>query len=216
MGEFGKNAPPRWEWRTFGDRVAGIEAKIELNAQIASRQSDEIYLLNPATPHSAKVRGGVLEVKRLLQVDTNGLEQWSPVFKAPFPLSAQMARSAFAALELQPPAILPGICSLDEFLVEVVSKVKLLRPVHVKKVRRQFVFRTCAAEFVRINIGAIAQVSFCIEDENPSNVIAALYDLGLDPHANICFQKGIERALAFQTLAQLWGNRLQTMPSFRQ
>lgn len=203
MGELGKNVPPRWEWRTFGDRVADIEAKIELNAQIASRQSDEIYLLNPATPHSAKVRGGVLEVKQLLQVDTNGLEQWSPVFKALFPLSAQMARSAFAALELKPPAILPGSYSLDEFLVEVVSKAKLLRPVHVKKVRRQFVFRNCAAEFVRLNIGAVAQESFCIEDENPSNVIAALHELGLDPRANISFKKWIERAIASTTLAPL-------------
>jgi len=61
MGELGgnKNAH-RWEWRTFGARLSDIEAKVGLTAQIAPRQSDEIYLLNSVTPHSAKIRGGAL------------------------------------------------------------------------------------------------------------------------------------------------------------
>jgi hypothetical protein len=70
MGELGGKNAPRWEWRTFGARLSDIEAKVGLTAQIAPRQSDEIYLLNSATPHSAKIRGGVLEVKRLLKVDS--------------------------------------------------------------------------------------------------------------------------------------------------
>ena len=84
MGELGRRDAPRWEWRTFGAGLSNIEAKVGLTARIAPRQSDEIYLLNLATPHSAKIRGGVLEVKRLLQVDSSGLEQWSPAFKARF------------------------------------------------------------------------------------------------------------------------------------
>jgi len=75
MGELGRRDAPRWEWRTFGVRLSDIEAKIGLAARIALRQSDEIYLLNSDTPHSAKIRGGVLEVKRLLQVNPSGLEQ---------------------------------------------------------------------------------------------------------------------------------------------
>ena len=53
----------RWEWRTFSPSLADLAAKIGLAVQIAPCQSDEIYLLNSATPHSAKVRGTVLEVK---------------------------------------------------------------------------------------------------------------------------------------------------------
>ncbi|MGO9430480.1 hypothetical protein [Rhodoblastus sp.] len=198
MDEIGNRNPPRWEWRTFGARLSDIEAKVGLAAQVTPRQSDEIYLLNSVTPHSAKIRGGVLEVKRLLLVDSNGLEQWSPVFKAPFPLSAPMVRSAFAALELPPPDILPGAYGLGDFLAEVASKAKILRPIQVTKARRQFVFCNCVAEFVRLDIGPVAQESLCIEDENPSNVLAALRELGLDPRANISFPKGIERALVSQ------------------
>ena len=81
------------------------------------------------------------------------------------------------------------------FLAEVVSSDGPLRAIQVRKARRQFVFGDCAAEFVRLHIGPVAQESFCIEDEDPSKVIAALHELGLDPHANISFPKGIERAL---------------------
>jgi exopolyphosphatase/guanosine-5'-triphosphate,3'-diphosphate pyrophosphatase len=115
MGKLGWRDAPRWEWRTFGARLSDIEAKVGLTAQIAPRQSDEIYLLNFATPHSAKIRGGVLEVKRLLQVDSNGLEQWSPAFKACFPLSAPMVQSALATLNLRPLTTWQGVYDLQEF-----------------------------------------------------------------------------------------------------
>ena len=71
----------RWEWRTFSPSLADLEAKIGLAIQIAARQSDEIYLLNSATPHSAKIRAAGLEVKRLVQVDPSGLELWSPAHR---------------------------------------------------------------------------------------------------------------------------------------
>ena len=100
-----KTKEPRWEWRTFSPSLADLEAKIGLAVQIAPRQSDEIYLLNSATPHSAKIRDAVLVVKRLVQVDPNGLELWSPAFKAAFPLSAPMLQSAFSALGLPHPTI---------------------------------------------------------------------------------------------------------------
>ena len=80
-------------------------------------------------------------------------------------------------------------------LAEVVSSDGPLRAIQVKKARRQFVFGDCAAEFVRLHIGPVAQESFCVEDEDPSKVVAAVRELGLDPHANISFPKGIERAL---------------------
>ncbi len=174
--------------------------KLVSTARIAPRQSDEIYLLNFATPHSAKIRGGVLEVKRLLQVNSSGLEQWTPAFKERFPLSAPMLRSAFAALDLQPIATRREVYDLEEFL-DLVANDKALRAIQVKKARRQFVFGDCAAEFVRLHIGPVAQESFCVEDEDPSKVIAAVRELGLDPHANISFPKGIERALTRPTPA---------------
>jgi hypothetical protein len=201
MGEPVGNCAPRWEWRTFGARLPEIEAKLGPTTRIAARQSDEIYLLNSTTPHSAKIRGGVLEIKRLLQVDSSGLEQWTPAFKERFPLSTAMLRSAFAALDLRPITTRRVLYDLEEFLAEVASNDVPMRAVEVKKTRHQFMYRDCAAEFDRMHIGPVARESFCIESEDPSKVIAAVHEMGLDPRANINFPKGIERALALSTRA---------------
>ncbi|MGC1861751.1 MAG: hypothetical protein WA733_11655 [Methylocystis sp.] len=199
MGEPDGNCAPRWEWRTFGAGLPEIEAKLGPTTRIEPRRSGEIYLLSSATPHSAKIRDGALEVKRLLQVDSSGLEQWSPVFKERFPLSAPMLRSAFAALDLRPIATRRDLYDFEEFLSEVGSNDQPMRAVEVKKTRHQFMYRDCVAEFDRMHIGPVARESFCIESEDPSKVIAAVHEMGLDPHANINFPKGIERALALST-----------------
>lgn len=190
------NDTPRWEWRTFGPSLADLEAKIGLAFQIAPRQSDEIYLLNSATPHSAKIRGAVLEVKRLVQVDPSGLELWSPAFKAAFPMPAPVLQSAFSALGLPHPMIQRGAYTLDEFLSEIAGRNTAFRAIQVSKGRRQFMFGGCAAELVRLGIGTVVQDSFCIEDEVPARIIAALRELGLDSHANINFPAALNRALA--------------------
>ena len=98
-----------------------IEAKLGPTTRIAPRRSGEIYLLSFATPHSAKIRGGALEVKRLLQVASSGLEQWTLAFKERFPLSAPMLRSAFAALDLRPIATRRDVYDFEEFLSEAGS-----------------------------------------------------------------------------------------------
>jgi hypothetical protein len=186
----------RWEWRTFSPSLADLDVKIGSAVRIAPRQSDEIYLLNSATPLSAKIRGAVLEVKRLVQVDPSGIELWCPAFKAAFPLSAPTLQSAFSALDLPHPIIQRGAYTLDEFLAEIVDRNATFRAVQVSKSRRQFMFGGCVAELVRLRIGVIMQDSFCIEDEVPARIIEALHELGLDLHANINFPAGLKRALA--------------------
>ena len=199
MPQLDNTNAPRWEWRTFGVRLSDIEAKIGLAARIAPRQSDEIYLLSAATPHSAKIRGGMLEVKRLLQVDSSGLERWTPAFNESFPLSAPVLRSAFAALDLQPIATRQEVYNLEQFLAEAASNDGPLRAVEVRKARRLFKYRGCAAEFDRVHIGPVARESFCIESDDAARLITVLQAMRLDSHMNVNYPKGIEQALALPT-----------------
>lgn len=192
-----KSDNPRWEWRTFGSDLSSIEAKIGLAIQVPPRRTEEIYLLSSATPHSAKIREGALEVKRLLQVADSGLELWSPAFRAEFPVSADAVMEAFEALELGPPRLHAEDYDLSAFLDEIVSRCAALRAITVKKARRQFVFFNCAAEFVRLRVDDVPLESFAVESDKPSSVLAALRELGLDPKANVSFPKGIESVAVF-------------------
>ena len=167
MGEPDENCAPRWEWRTFGASLPEIEARLGPTTRIAPRRGGEIYLLSRATPHSAKIRGGALEVKRLLQVDSSGLEQWTLAFKERFPLSAPMLRSAFAALDLRPIATRRDVYDFEEFLSEVGSSDAPMRAVEVKKTRHQFMYRDCAAEFDRVHIGPLAREKLLSRKRRP-------------------------------------------------
>lgn len=190
--------PPRWEWRIFGADLTALEAR--LGAPIdAPRRSEEIYLLNSETPHSAKIRLGALEVKRLLQVDRDGLELWRPAFRGEFPLDGERIRKAFAALALAPPPIEANSYDKDAFLAEIVASRRDLRPIWVKKARRRFSVCGCAAECVRLQVGAVPLESVAVESPDKDRLAAGLRALGVDPRLNVNFQKGVERAAALVT-----------------
>lgn len=197
MGAADTRHTPRWEWRIFGADLAALEAKLGSPMSVP-RRSDETYLLNALTPHSAKIRDHALEVKRLLRVD-DGLELWAPAFRQVFPLAA--ARVAEAAVAMALPAAHLDQAPYDEarFLSEVVAPCPALRPVSVRKSRIRFVFHDCSAEFVRLQIGSTPIESVALESEDETRLAEALGALDADPRLNVNFPKGVERAATLAT-----------------
>ena len=94
---------PRWEWRWFGPRLGPAESKLAAMTPVGVQESDETYLLSGAGDN-VKVRDALMDIKVLREVDRNGLEQWTPVMKAGFPLPAAEVAKVFEALRLDPPA----------------------------------------------------------------------------------------------------------------
>ncbi len=186
---------PRWEWRTFAQSLASLEARATGVAGVAPRQSDEIYLLNLRGPHNAKIRGGAFDIKQLQQVSAEGLELWSPAFKGNFPLTAAQLRDAFSAWALPPPDFARDGYTLEQFLGEVALPALGLRVARVAKVRRGFVFGGCTAEFAGVVVDGVACETFCLEHENPALILAALTQLRLTPQANVNYPEGLKRAL---------------------
>jgi exopolyphosphatase/guanosine-5'-triphosphate,3'-diphosphate pyrophosphatase len=186
---------PRWEWRTFAKSLAALEARAAGGKGAGPRQSDEIYLLNLRGPHNAKIRGGVLDIKQLQQVNAEGLELWSPAFKGTFPLSQVQLGGAFVAWALPAPQFGRDIYTLEQFLGEIAARSQALRVVRVKKNRRGFTLSGCTAEFAGVVVDGIACESFCLEHENPALIVAALKDLALASQPNINYPEGLKRAL---------------------
>lgn len=186
---------PRWEWRTFAVILNQLEARIGAAAQVSSRDSDELYLLNLEGPHNAKIRGGVLDIKQLQEVNADGLELWKPAFKAAFPLAAAALRDAFKAWALPTPALARDTYTLDQFLAEVAAPHPALHVAKVRKARRGFTFGGCTAEFASVVVDSHACASFCLEHENPMLIMAALKELRLASQANINYPEGLKRAL---------------------
>jgi exopolyphosphatase/guanosine-5'-triphosphate,3'-diphosphate pyrophosphatase len=178
---------PRWEWRAFGERnpFGSIAA-----GEIEDR--DELYLLTPAADASVKVSDGLVDVKRLLEVDDDGLERWVPVLKARFPLDATEVEMVLCALGARIPATLPDECGFDELLAIAGPRV---HPVRVLKRREHYVVGGCQAERTHCRVGAEAAWTVAVEAEDPVRVKAVLREYGLSSRANTCMARGL-KALA--------------------
>ena len=111
---------PRWEWRTFGDDFGATEAALGGFVVERVEESDDLYLLFRDGDATVKVRHGLLDVKGLLAVDDDGLEQWVPVGKHPFPVSRDALGAALARLGVAAPALERETYTADELLEEVV------------------------------------------------------------------------------------------------
>ena len=94
-----KEIVPRWEWRWFGHRFGPAESRLAALTPGGVQQSSETYLLS-GDGDNVKVRDALMDIKVLREVNHDGLEQWTPVMKAGFPLPADEVTKVFAALRL--------------------------------------------------------------------------------------------------------------------
>lgn len=198
---------PRWEWRCFAPSLATIAQAVAIPSDAASRESDEIYVLDPRGTENAKIREGVLDIKRLRQIDADGLELWEPVFKARFPLSRSDLAAASAVWPPPLETVRRETYTIEQFIEEVISLRADLRVVRVHKSRRAFTFAGCIAELVRLAVECRTLESFSLQHEDPT--CTALLTLGLDGHANTNYSLGLRRALGVKraTTDQQEGSR---------
>jgi len=186
---------PRWEWRTFGESFAGAEQRLAALSPESVRESDELYLLSTAADDSVKVRDELLDVKQLEQVSDDGLEQWRPVLKAPFPLSAATVDSVLAALHASPPPQGRSAYTLDELVEEVVRPSRQLAAVPVHKRRAHYTVSGCMAELTDVRANNVSTRTIAVESEDPARALAAVRELGLDTRSNVSFPRGLKALL---------------------
>jgi exopolyphosphatase / guanosine-5'-triphosphate,3'-diphosphate pyrophosphatase len=188
---------PRWEWRTFGETFGEAEARLAALEPTRVSESEELYLVSSSGEGSVKVRGGVLDVKRLEQVDDDGLEQWRPVAKAGFPIASADVASLLSELGVATPPLRRDAYELDQLVDEVVGQSANVLALPVHKQRTHYAFRGCTAETTEVRSGALTSRSLAVEAEDPALVRAALRQLGLESQPNVSFPRGLMALVGF-------------------
>src|SRR5262245_56696596 len=92
---------PRWEWRTFGERIGRADDILGATTPESVSDSDELYFLSVRNNASVKVRDELMDVKQLLRVNDDGLELWKPEMKSAFPLSRDDTSTVLATLNVE-------------------------------------------------------------------------------------------------------------------
>jgi exopolyphosphatase/guanosine-5'-triphosphate,3'-diphosphate pyrophosphatase len=181
---------PRWEWRTFDTGLRRAEAMLARNRSGADHESDELYFLSP-TGENVKVRDGLMDIKVLREVNSDGLEQWSPVMKAGFPLPAAEAKKVFEALRVEKAPVARENWTLEQFVADVAGLAKPIRAVKVHKLRRRATIGKCMAEFSDVAAEGRRALTIAVEGEDAAAVIAVVRELGLGGWVNTSYPKGL-------------------------
>jgi len=181
---------PRWEWRAFGLRFGAADAQFAALTPTGVQESDELYLLSGAGDN-VKVRADLMDIKVLVEVNPDGLEQWRPVMKAGFPLAAADVAKVFEALRLDTPALVRDAYTLDAFVAELAEPSGAMRAVNVHKRRVRYVVGGCTAEVSDVVADGRPTRTVAIESEDAAAVIAAVRSVGLGGFVNMSYPRGL-------------------------
>lgn len=186
---------PRWEWRAFGQHFGEAEACLAALTAEAVQESDEVYLLPGAGLSAAsgnvKVRAELMDIKILQQVNADGLEQWTPVMKAGFPLAASDVARVFEALQLPLPALSLASYTFDEFIAVFTQPGGVIRRVDVHKRRVRYTVGGCTAEFSDVLANGKPTRTIAVESPDAAAVMRAVRELGLGGYSNTSYSRGL-------------------------
>jgi exopolyphosphatase/guanosine-5'-triphosphate,3'-diphosphate pyrophosphatase len=182
----------RWEWRSFGEEFGDAESAFAALPVEQVIESTELYVLSASGTDVVKIRDDLMDIKELQQVSENGLEQWTPVLKATFPLSADELSAVTGALAVTstPPA--RDDYPLEVLLDEVVGPSPELMAVEVHKRRVRYRVGGCMAELTEVRTEGGATRTIAIESEDPALVVALIDELGLAAVPNVNFGRGLK------------------------
>ncbi len=181
---------PRWEWRAFGQRFGTADAAFAALTPTGVQESDELYLLSGAGDN-VKVRADLMDIKILVEVNPDGLEQWRPVMKAGFPLPASDVAAVFESLRLPTPPLDREAYTLDQFVAELAGPSGRMRAVNVHKRRVRYVVGGCTAEVSEVVADGRPTRTVAIESEDAAAVVAAVRSVGLGGFVNTSYPRGL-------------------------
>jgi exopolyphosphatase / guanosine-5'-triphosphate,3'-diphosphate pyrophosphatase len=189
---------PRWEWRAFGGHFDAADDVVASLAPQRMGSSEEVYFLSVHSDDSVKVRDGLMDVKHLLRVNDDGVELWTPVLKAGFPLSRDEASAVLTTLGVSA-SDLQASYELDDFIGALITPNPDLRTVDVHKRRVHYDVEGCVVELTELTVDDATVLSCSAESPDPSQVAAMVQRLGLSERSNVCVARGLKALVGFDT-----------------
>jgi len=184
----------RWEWRTFGPGARAAERRWRDLQPSAEQVSDEVYLLS-GEGQTVKYRDELMDVKQLLETDAFGLQQWTPVMKASFPIGRAEVERVFDSLQVPLPSLERDRYTFDEFRGELTGPERGIRTVDVHKRRIRFRVDGCSAEITEVHADGRPESTVAVESEDAQAVIGVVRSLELDDYVNTAYPEGLIRIL---------------------
>jgi hypothetical protein len=191
---------PRWEYRIFAESLGAVDANIRAHECTRVLDSAEDYIICRSSGNNVKIRDGLLDIKKLVNVNEDTLEQWMPVLKVGFPCPADDVAGIFTAFDLARPKMKRDAYTYDQFITEVVGGTAGLAVVKVVKKRHGFMIREAIVEVAEVTFNGVPLKTAAVEHIDPALVIELARELGLDAFPNVNYIKAMKRAVGMEVV----------------
>jgi len=198
--KIGEISKPRFEFRTFGQ---SFEEEFYLMSRLSApvpekvwdRSSEEIYIVSRTNDvNNTKIRDGKMDIKTFVQ-EVDGLEQWNPLMKAEFPISADILnKDVFPAFQVEMPELKKDTYELVEFL-QMIEDHKDLQAVRVKKHRFGYMINDTICEVADVLINGAMVTTLNSESTEIEDIKKTMQDVGMDKYENINYLQVIKRII---------------------
>ena len=199
VGEISK---PRFEFRSFGkdfnkqaERMARLS--ISIQEKFLVRHSQETYIMSRRNDiNNTKIRDGKIDIKTYVQT-VDALEQWNPLMKVEFPISAHYLKSEiFPAFQIEIPILEKIQYTIDEFMA-MINEHPDLQAVSVVKERFGYMVNDTICEVGNILINGAKVMTINSESTELDDIIKTVIDVGLDGVENINYLQTIKRVIGW-------------------
>jgi len=198
--EIGEISKPRFEFRTFGqDFTKAIERMARLSVPVPEkvweRHSDEIYIISRTNDiNNTKIRDGKMDIKTYVQT-VDGLEQWNPLMKGEFPISAEvLKKEVFPAFMVKMPELTKETYTYEEF-ISMVNAHPDLQAVRVHKQRWGYMVNDTICEAGAVIINGAKVMTINSESTELEDIKKTIKDVGLEGVENINYLQAIKRVI---------------------
>jgi ribosomal protein L30/L7E len=163
--------------------------------KVWERRSDEIYILSRTNNvNNTKIRDGKMDIKTYIQT-VDGLEQWKPLMKGEFPISAKVLKDEiWPAFHVETPNFVKDIYALKEFLA-MVEADENLQAVRVHKHRFGYMVNDTICEVGNVLINGAKVITINSESTEIEDIQKTLKDIGLEGVENINYLQAIKRVI---------------------
>ncbi len=198
--KIGEISKPRFEFRSFGqsfDTAAKRMARLSMPVpeKVWERHSDEIYILSRTNDiNNTKILDGKMDIKTYVQT-VDGLEQWNPLMKGEFPISAEvLKKEVFPAFQVTMPELTKDTYTYNEF-IEMINNHPDLQAVKVHKQRFGYMVNNTICETGAVLINGAKVETINSESTEVDDIKKTIKDVGLEGVENINYLQAIKRVI---------------------
>ena len=135
-----------------------------------------------------------MDIKTFVQT-VDGLEQWNPLMKGEFPISADVLKNeVFPAFQVKMVELKKDIYTYDEFM-EIINNHPDLQAVRVYKQRFGYMVNNTICETGVVLINGAKLVTINSESTEVEDILKTVKDVGLEGVENINYLQAIKRVI---------------------